>query len=423
MSIRGIVAAVPLQLLLLVPTACTRQTFPDPTQVLVVGTIHQEHRTNPNYTYEQLLQIVGRYDPDVICVEIRPEDFRRVPYLTEMVAATIWGSTRGRRVYPIDWWTENPNARLQRDSMMQAPDYGERKAVEDSLTSTNPVIREFDAKHGEWSSYAKTGSYEFFNGEEYNDYIAEGYRISMEVWGDSPMNLLYRTRNERMMDLIRAAIRENPGRRLIVLTGAEHKHYFDRALTSEPGVELLGLGAVLPLEPTPLDPEVRKYLTDNRADAYFDMDTPEGTDLAFAGALLPLLHGPDMDFEPTKIPASNLAKARVHLAEWQARRPDSPLLHYNLGWVAFLESSPADALGHYEIVLAHLDEIAPGQRDFVRKTIHRNIGLALDLLGKREQAIAAYEQGERLFDEMGGPAWQKQALFRDYRTVPFRMTR
>jgi len=394
-----------------------------PARVLVVGTIHQGHGTNPAYTYAQLLQLVAKFDADAICVEIRPEDFRRVPYLREMVAATIYGSIRGKRVYPIDWWQDNPNARVQRDSMMRAPDYSDRKALEDSLAAADPLIGEFEARHGEWATFSSHGSREFFNGDEYNAYIAEGYRISMEVWGDSPMNLYYRTRNERMLELIRAAIRESAGGRVIVLTGSEHKHYFDRALGDEAGVELVNAASLLPLDPVPLDPAVERYLTENRADAYFDTTSPDGIDLVFEGALVPLVHGPDMDFEPAKIPAANIAKARTELAEWKARRPDSPLLEFDLGWVAFLESSPADALKHYEAALANVDAVAPAYRAFVRRTIHRNIGLAWDLLGNREQAIAAYEQGERLFEDTGGPAWQKQALFKDYRTVPFRMKR
>jgi len=46
------------------------------TEVLVIGTLHQYHRNNPNYSYENIVSAIATYDPDVICVEIRPEEFR-----------------------------------------------------------------------------------------------------------------------------------------------------------------------------------------------------------------------------------------------------------------------------------------------------------------------------------------------------------
>ena len=57
--------------LLLILTACTGE---EKTRVLVLPTIHGAHEANENYTYDDLLQLVKAYDPDVIGVEIRPED-------------------------------------------------------------------------------------------------------------------------------------------------------------------------------------------------------------------------------------------------------------------------------------------------------------------------------------------------------------
>jgi hypothetical protein len=421
MSVRSLRVLVGACLLL---AACGRGGRDrEPTQVLVVGTIHGSHRSNPNYSYEHLVQILATYGPDAICVEIRPEDFRRVPYLTEMVAATIYGAEHGTRVYPIDWWDERNNARAERDAFMQTPEYAAQQPKEAALEAADSVIQGFEARYGDWQTYSRTGSYVFFNGPDYNDYIAEGYRISMEVWGDGPMNLYYRTRNDRMMERIRGAIRENRGRKVIVLTGAEHKHYFDRALAAEPGVQLVGIGAVLPLKPVSVDPAIQAYLAQNRAYGYFDLTAPQGADLYYAGVLVVLLHGPDMDFDPARIPSENVVKARSALDEWQQVSPDSPLLQFELGWQSFLASAPAEALAHYERALANLEKIVPEQRDFVRRVIHRNMGFCYDLLGDRERAVAAYDEGERQFDAMNGPAWQREPLFRSYRTTPFRMER
>ncbi|MBS3808442.1 MAG: hypothetical protein KGY60_13135, partial [Bacteroidales bacterium] len=78
-----------------------------PTEVLVLGTIHSSHTKNPNYSYENVIHILDAYQPDAICVEIRPRDFRKNPSLREMELASIYGLANNIPVYPIDWWRGN----------------------------------------------------------------------------------------------------------------------------------------------------------------------------------------------------------------------------------------------------------------------------------------------------------------------------
>ena len=61
------------------------------TEVLVIGTIHNGHDNNPNYSEQDILNILGTYNPDVICVEIPPSYFRKQSYLKEMMIASIYG--------------------------------------------------------------------------------------------------------------------------------------------------------------------------------------------------------------------------------------------------------------------------------------------------------------------------------------------
>ena len=222
----------------------------DPTQVLVIGTIHGNHETNPNYSYQDLLNILTTYKPDAICVEIRPEDFRKRSYPKEMMMATIFGIEKGIKVYPIDWWGSGDD-RTKRAAYMNTPEYKEKEKKEEELETANKVMQEFTKKYGSletlWNENKK--GYEFFNGEDYNRYIQEMYKISMTVYGDGPMNLSYETRNGKMMELIKNAMSENTGKRIIILTGAEHKHYFDIALAKVSNAKLVNFKNILPLEP------------------------------------------------------------------------------------------------------------------------------------------------------------------------------
>ncbi|HEV7349900.1 hypothetical protein [Telluribacter sp.] len=47
------------------------------TQVLLLPTLHGAHKLNKNYTYEDIRTIIEKFNPDIIGVEIRPEDMQR----------------------------------------------------------------------------------------------------------------------------------------------------------------------------------------------------------------------------------------------------------------------------------------------------------------------------------------------------------
>ena len=187
-------------------SAAAHDSSPRKIEVLVVGTIHQRHGTDENYSYADIVQILAGYNPDLICVEIRPQDFRKAPYLKEMMLATIWGLARGKVVAPIDWWDDAQNVREIRDKLAKQPEYLEKDKQEKALLAQSPIVAEFEKRYGpsdaesKWSAHL---GYAFWNGRDFNDFYAEVYRISMRVYGDSHFNLYYQTRNGRMMELIR----------------------------------------------------------------------------------------------------------------------------------------------------------------------------------------------------------------------------
>lgn len=422
-STREAAGALPIALALAVmlsAPACGRagSTNDDAdSEVLIVGTIHGRHARNPNYTYEDIVHILSTYDPEVIGVEIRPQDFRREPYLKEMMLATVWGLLHDRPVYPIDWWdSENP-AREARARLRERPEIVRKEREYDSLVAAHPMIADFEARHGDiWSSNDK--GYGFFNGREYNEYETEAYRLSMQVYGDSPMNLMYETRNEHMLELIRGAIRENHGRRLLILTGAEHKHYFDRALENEPGVSLIRFESILPLEPGPLEPGIRSFLEDADDLAYFAEGYPEDVDLYYRSKLGSLVHGPDMDWNPEIIPAENAEVAGKVLARWRDTGTGSPRLAFEAGWLGFLVGECEAAIQALAGLARLVDEGAV-EDPFIRAYTYRNMGLCQDLLGERAAALRSYARARAL---MRGTRLERSAelSLKDYEAVPYR---
>jgi|WetSurMetagenome_2_1015567.scaffolds.fasta_scaffold130840_2 hypothetical protein len=393
----------------------------DSTKVLVVATIHGNHETNPNYSYQDLLNILHTYKPDAICVEIRPEDFRKQSYLKEMMMATIFGIDQNIKVYPIDWWGTGDD-RSKQSAYIKTPEYKEKEKKEEELVAANSVMQEFDKKYVNlktlWNENKK--GYEFFNGDEYNNYIREMYGISMTVYGDGPMNLSYQTRNGKMLEFIENALKENVGKRVIVLTGAEHKHYFDLALATNSNVKLMNIKDILPLQSVSPDSNIVSFLRDNLAKGYFDDSTPEGIDQLYSGALVPLIHGMGMDNDPNIVPINNLPKAKQLIDKWSSLRPNSSLLQFEISWVYFLYSDYKKAAMHLEKIHDRLDEIPVTKQSFVKPFFYRNLGFCYDMIGKHKKAIKCYNDGEAACKKLGFSESYIKSIFKDYRKHPYR---
>jgi RNase H-fold protein (predicted Holliday junction resolvase) len=372
------------------------------TQVLVVGTIHQRHASNPNYSYQDLVRILDTYNPDLVCVEIRPQEFRRKLYLTEMTLATIWALARNKSVYPIDWWMDSPNDREVRAQLEKTPEYRKKAAELKDLTAANSILNGMCKQHGALGGNAKLG-YAFWNGTDYQTCTAEGYRLSIEIYGDSPMNLHYQSRNQHMADLILAALKEKPVPKAIVLTGSEHKHFFDRAFRENPNLSVVDFSSLLPLKEATLSGPVREFLEEENDLPYFQPGYPEDLNLYFGGKMMNLLHGPDMDFYPEKIPQANIFKAEKVLARWRSRFPDSLQLRLDLAWYAFLIGNDARALSLFQ---GCAEKFEKGE---LRETIegimaYQGLGRCYDLAGDRQKALACYAKVEKL---AAGTLWER----------------
>ncbi len=139
-----------------------------PTELLVVGTIHQQHWAVPGYSPRVLEAILDKADPDALCLEIRPVDVERGKLYAppEMEAVGIkWARAHNRPWYPIDWFPDS-NVRQERAKawkalsetpegrakLEQIEEFGMERAIVDAARSW-PAAMELD--------YRKVNSPEF----------------------------------------------------------------------------------------------------------------------------------------------------------------------------------------------------------------------------------------------------------------------
>lgn len=392
-------------------------TDSDKCQVLVVGTVHQRHSTDTNYSYQDIFNILSTYNPDVVCVEIRPKEFRREPYVSEMTMATIWGILHGRKVYPIDRWRND--TRHLRDSLTKLPEYTRKAEEVKALEIKDTIVTTFEGKYGTWGDQTQRG-YEFWNGKAYNEYTMEDNRLWMEVFGDGPITLYYRTRNDSMMALVLSAISDNPGRKVIVLTGCEHKHYFDRALVHNRKVSVVDFSSILPLRNNPFDPQIKSYFDESDDLPYYEKGYPQDMNEYYRSILAPLIHGADMDFNPAIVPARNIRKAEKVINRWRKDSSSSAvsdITEFELGWLNFLKSDYREAI-RYLLPLSRKVASGTVYDAFLQAATHRNLGLCYDCVGQRDSAIVAYTRGEEL--ARATPFSRAiNLMFNDYKARPY----
>lgn len=188
------------------------------TELMVIGTVHQYH--HGGYSLEHLRAILNAADPDVVCVEIRPvdfekRDFRMYPFEMSEVGVK-WAEERGRPCCPIDWWREDDV------KTREAP------TAQDLEADFRQLLRWKSIRDMDWRSV---------NSPESCRRCRELHGTEGSIFDAEPS--LWKTRNMEMSALIDGVVRQHPAKRVVVLTGSEHKYWFDEYFEGRPDVQIM----------------------------------------------------------------------------------------------------------------------------------------------------------------------------------------
>ena len=235
-------------MLLLLASACTKE---QKQEVLVLPVIHGAHEVNPNYTYDDLLQIVDAYDPEIIGVEIRPEDFQMQSdsldlfYPLEMIM--IRDSFPGK-VHGIDYYSEDTrNIRVSREMFSDTVSemYMMKRLSQDMKLDSSfvaqyqqtriPMIQE------EQRRMAMNYSAEEFLKGEYDSITGLQYQIEDSLFKNSIYAAYPVFNNHRDLQITQNALRlieDNPEKKILILVGANHRNRLVDSLMNK-NVELV----------------------------------------------------------------------------------------------------------------------------------------------------------------------------------------
>ncbi len=204
-----------------------------PSEVLLISTLHGAHKDHPTFDYEVLYRVVELFEPDFVGVEVRPEDMGRPTeyllrnYPTEMIElARRYGSERS---FGFDWLGEEiagaaipdgywKTSRIKQLSAAMDADeemLKKRPAALDTLIAEQAeIVREAttsslaDGRYGELCRQIDRLEDEWYEGTPY-EYLAEFNRL----------------RDDKIGENINHWIAEHPGKRVVLVMGADHRTF------------------------------------------------------------------------------------------------------------------------------------------------------------------------------------------------------
>ncbi len=213
---------------------------PKPAEVAVLSTLHTLHDDVPAYSRSALRESILRLRPDVLCIEVRADRYaQRAKEATKVEYPDV--------VYPLI-----DAHRYRVHAMEPAPPrydeiVGPYASAGREFQARDPVAASAFAAQTE-ALYATLRAY-WTNPSRVNDavtdqqmrakhllqeaLVGEGERAGWEAW------------NRHFLDVITSAAAAHPGKRIVVLVGAEHGYWLRERLAGRPRVRLLDTAALL----------------------------------------------------------------------------------------------------------------------------------------------------------------------------------
>lgn len=205
-------------------------------QVFVLGTLYKRHEAVARYDLATLRHTLAAIRPDALVLDVTPNELstRKVwPGKIEYPAVIFPFIDAGRyRVYAAE-----PDEPMFSEIVQSI--IGENRALERAHPDVSEGLKRFaDATYGAlyaaWQSPADVNS-------EVTDRVMAG-KQALESRLAGPVRGRAGERwNRHVLDVILKAVRENPGRRVLVLVGVENRYWFVDHLRDLPEVDPVNL--------------------------------------------------------------------------------------------------------------------------------------------------------------------------------------
>lgn len=219
---------------------------PTPTKqtadVYLIPVLHGLHKTNPHYNYESLRAVIDSLNPEIIAVELRPEDitqdtmYLKRNYPKEMWMMQYWFPEK--EIAGIDWlgpdiegtpipekyWSETAEIKNL-----------ERKLAADSLYN-HKIQQCYTFQEKRMRLLKNLSLIDLLKSHE-AALTLQQYACYEETLHGSPyegITAFYLKRNQKLLENIETLRHANPTKTIVVLTGADHYAWLLDKLAHKP---------------------------------------------------------------------------------------------------------------------------------------------------------------------------------------------
>ncbi len=213
---------------------------PAPAEVAVLSTLHRMHAQVPAYDAAALEASLLRLDPAVLCIEVRPDRYaQRAAETTKVEYPQVVYPLLERhawRVYPMEPDGARYDAILG-PYLAAGRAFGESQPDAAEAFSAHATAL-YAALRGYWTSPARVN-------DAVTDQQMRAKHALQEALSGEGERAGWQAWNQHFLEVITRAAAENPGRRIVVLAGAEHGYWLRERLAGQPGIRLLDTAALL----------------------------------------------------------------------------------------------------------------------------------------------------------------------------------
>lgn len=201
----------------------------DKNEVYFIPTLHGSHQINRNYSYDSLKAVIVRLNPDIIAVEIRPEDLNQdslylsKSYPYEMVNAKYWFPNK--KIVGFDWYGEDVEGKLIPDNYWEN---NPMKKLQQQLSKDSLYKEKLDICNSRWKERAnifRTYSLKQLLESEDEIIVNDYYNcLNIQFKGTpyEPIFNFFKERDQHIIYNIRNILKQNKNARIVILTGDDH---------------------------------------------------------------------------------------------------------------------------------------------------------------------------------------------------------
>lgn len=210
-------------------------------EVLIISTIHGAHKVNPNYPYDSLFAFIEKYNPDIIGVELRKEDidssasYLKNNYPYEMYECITKYSSK--KVFGFDWLGDDISGKAIPENYWK--EKSTIKKLQQKLSSDSILLQKLsitDIIQEEKKKITLNASLAELNDGRYdliNHIYYEQLKLLLKHTEFKYLSDFYKKRDEMIAENILEIIKNNNGKKMIFLIGADHRGYTLKKVSEE----------------------------------------------------------------------------------------------------------------------------------------------------------------------------------------------